>query len=63
MHSAIDSTIGEDSQIGHHVVHAAVLRGEIEEAAALAALKEGFDAMHPLHEPTMSGKIRGRVKH
>lgn len=51
------------AQIGHHVARSASLRGEMKEHEALAAIKEGFDAMHPTHEPAMSGNLRGRITH
>lgn len=51
------------AQVGHHVVNAVVLQGTMTEAEALKALRQGFEAMFPTHEPTMSGKVRGRVTH
>lgn len=51
------------AQIGHHVAHAAALEGETSEHEAMSAIRQGFEAMHPLHEPTLSGKVRSRLTH
>lgn len=49
------------AQIGHHVAKAVALRGDMSEHEARTALMRGFEAMHGAHEPTLSGKMRGRV--
>lgn len=51
------------AQIGHHVAMAAALQGTATEAEALTAIRQGFESMHPVHEPTLSGKLRGRTSH
>ncbi len=51
------------AQVGHHLAKAAALQGHMSEAEAMAALRKGFEAMHAAHEPTLSGKLRGRQTH
>ncbi len=51
------------AQIGHHLAKAAALQGHMSEPEALAALRKGFEAMHTTHEPSLSGKVRGRQTH
>lgn len=51
------------AQVGHHLANAAALQGQMTEQDALKAIRQGFDAMLPVSEPTMSGKLRGRVTH
>ncbi len=51
------------AQIGHHVARASSLNGQMTERKSLAALRKGFDAMLAVNEPTLSGKVRGRVTH
>lgn len=51
------------AQIGHHVARASSLSGQMTERKSLAALRKGFDAMLSVNEPTLSGKVRGRVTH
>jgi hypothetical protein len=51
------------AQIGHHVARASSLNGQMKEHESLAAIRRGFDAMLPINEPTLSGKVRRRVTH
>lgn len=51
------------AQIGHHVARATALNGEMTEIRSLAEIRKGFDAMLPVNEPTLSGKVRRRVTH
>jgi len=51
------------AQIGHHVARASALNGQMSESQSLAEIRKGFDAMLPIHEPTLSGKVRRRVTH
>lgn len=50
-------------EIAHHIVRSAKLQGYMSEAEALQAVREGFDATMRANQPTMSGKVRGRVNH
>ena len=50
-------------EIAHHVARAAKLQGHMSEHEALRAVREGFDATLRANQPTMSGKVRGRVSH
>ena len=50
-------------EIAHHVARSAKLQGHMSEAEALQAVHEGFDATMRSNQPTMSGKVRGRVNH
>ena len=50
-------------EIAHHVARSAKLQGHMSEAEALQAVHEGFDATMRANQPTMSGKVRGRVNH
>jgi len=51
------------AQIGHHVARASSLNGQMTERESLAALRKGFEAMLAVNEPTLSGKVRGRITH
>ena len=51
------------AQVGHHVAMAAALQGFASESEALEAIRKGFEQMHPVHEPTLSGRLRGRTSH
>jgi hypothetical protein len=51
------------AQIGHHVARATALSGEMTERQSLAEIRKGFDAMLPVNEPTLSGKVRRRITH
>ncbi len=51
------------AQIGHHVARASSLNRQMKEHESLAAIRRGFDAMLPVNEPTLSGKVRRRVTH
>jgi Domain of unknown function (DUF5076) len=50
-------------EIAHHVARAAKLQGHMSEPEALQAIHAGFDATMRANQPTMSGKVRGRVNH
>lgn len=50
-------------EIGHHVARSAKLNGHMSEHEALQAVRQGFDAAMQSSQPTMSGKVRGRVSH
>jgi hypothetical protein len=50
-------------EISHHVARAAKLNGHMSETEALQAIREGFDAAMRSSQPTLSGKVRGRVSH
>ena len=50
-------------EIAHHVARSAHLQGHMKEHEALQALHQGFDAIMSTNQPTMSGKVRGRVNH
>jgi Domain of unknown function (DUF5076) len=50
-------------EIAHHIARSAKLQGHMNEAEALQAIKAGFDATLIANQPTMSGKVRGRVNH
>lgn len=50
-------------QIAHHIGRASALQGHGSEHEALQAIRQGFEAMLPTHEPTLSGGIRGRTSH
>lgn len=50
-------------EIGHHVARSAHLQGHMKEHEALQALHQGFDAAMRSGQPTMSGKVRGRINH
>jgi|ThiBiot_300_plan_2_1041538.scaffolds.fasta_scaffold28573_2 hypothetical protein len=51
------------AQIGHHVARATALNGRMTESRSLAEIRKGFDAMLPVNEPALSGKVRRRVMH
>jgi hypothetical protein len=51
------------AQIGHHVARASSLNGEKNEFESLAAIRKGFDAILPVKESSMTGRIRRRVTH
>jgi hypothetical protein len=51
------------AQIGHHVARATSFNGQMTERESLAAIRKGFDAMLAVNEPTLNGKVRGRVMH
>jgi hypothetical protein len=51
------------AQIGHHVVHASALSGQIDEGRSLAEIRKGFDAIIPGNERTLSGKVGRRITH
>ena len=50
-------------EIAHHVARSAKMQGHMNETEALQAVREGFDATMRANQPTMSGKVRGRVNH
>jgi hypothetical protein len=50
-------------EIAHHVARSAKLQGHMTETEALQAVREGFDTSMRANQPTMSGKVRGRVNH
>jgi hypothetical protein len=50
-------------EVAHHIARAAQLQGHMSEAEALQVLHAAFDATVRANQPTMSGKVRGRVKH
>jgi hypothetical protein len=50
-------------EIAHHIARSAKLQGHMSETEALQAVREGFDATLRMNQPTMSGKVRGRVNH
>lgn len=50
-------------EIAHHVARSAKLQGHMNEHEALQAVREGFDSVMRSNQPTMSGKVRGRVNH
>lgn len=50
-------------EIAHHVARSAKLQGHMNEHEALQAVREGFDSVMRTSQPTMSGKVRGRVNH
>jgi hypothetical protein len=50
-------------EIAHHVARAAKLNGHMGETEALQAVRAGFEATMRANQPTMSGKVRGRVNH
>ncbi len=50
-------------EIAHHVARAAKLNGHMSDHEALQSVREGFDAAMRSAQPTMSGKVRGRVSH
>jgi hypothetical protein len=51
------------AEISHHVAHAAELQGHMSEQEALTHLRKVFDETLRHSQPTMTGKIRGRVNH
>jgi hypothetical protein len=51
------------AQIGHHLVHASALTGQIDEGRSLAEIRKGFDAIIPGNERSLSGKVGRRVTH
>lgn len=51
------------AQIAHHVARSSSLNGDANEFHALAELRKGFDALVPVTEPTLSGKVSRRVMH
>jgi Domain of unknown function (DUF5076) len=50
-------------EIGHHVARAAKLNGHMSEHEALQALQQGFESAVRTAQPTLSGKLQGRVNH
>lgn len=50
-------------EIAHHVARSAKLNGHMNEHEALQAVRQGFDAAMLSSQPTMTGKVRGRVNH
>ncbi len=50
-------------EISHHVARSAKLQGYMSEHEALQAVREGFEKAIRSAQPTMSGKVRGRVNH
>lgn len=50
-------------EIGHHVARSAKLNGHMDEHEALQALHKGFDQAMRTAQPTLSGKVQGRVNH
>jgi hypothetical protein len=50
-------------EIAHHVARSAKLNGHMGETDALQAVRAGFEATMRANQPTMSGKVRGRVNH
>lgn len=50
-------------EIAHHVARSAKLNGHMNEHEALQAVRQGFDAAMQSSQPTLSGKVRGRVNH
>ena len=51
------------AKVAHHVARSAKLQGHMNEHEALQAVREGFDATMRSAQPTMTGKVRGRVNH
>ena len=51
------------AQIGHHIARASEINGQMNEIQSLAEIRKGFDAMLPVNEPTLSGKVGRRVTH
>lgn len=51
------------AQIGRHVAYATALQGDMSEEEAMAAIRSGFEALHPVPEMTLSGKVRSRLTH
>jgi hypothetical protein len=62
-----DDRIGEwgrvFGQLAHHVARSAALGGRMSEAEALAAIRQSFNGVLPLNQSTISGEVRGRVRH
>jgi Domain of unknown function (DUF5076) len=50
-------------EIAHHVARSAKMQGHAGEQDALQAVRDGFDATMRSAQPTMTGKLRGRVNH
>lgn len=50
-------------EVAHHVARSAKLQGHMNEHEALQAVREGFDSVMRTGQPTMTGKVRGRVNH
>ncbi len=50
-------------EIAHHVARSAKMQGHMDEHEALKAVREGFDQTMRMGQPTMTGKVRGRVNH
>lgn len=50
-------------ELAHHVARASKLNGHMDEHEALQAIRRGFDTTLSTAQPTMSGKVRGRVSH
>lgn len=51
------------AEITHHVAHAAELQGHMSEQDAITHLRKVFEESLRQVQPTMTGKIRGRVNH
>ena len=51
------------AEIGHHIAKAAHLQGHMTQHEALQAVRQGFEERLPRAQPSMSGKVRGRVNH
>lgn len=51
------------AEISHHIARSAELQGHMSEHEATGQLRKGFDETLQLSQPTMTGKIRGRVNH
>ncbi len=51
------------AQIAHHAARAAALNGQMADHEALAAIRQAFDRALSTSQPTMSGDVRGRVRH
>jgi Domain of unknown function (DUF5076) len=50
-------------EIAHHVARSAKLQGHMSESEALQAVHSGFDAVMHANQPSMTGKVRGRINH
>lgn len=51
------------AEISHHVARSAELQGHMSDQEAIAQLRKGFEETLRQAQPTMTGKIRGRVNH
>lgn len=50
-------------EIAHHIARSAKMQGHMNEHEALQQVREGFDAAMRTAQPTLSGKVRGRINH